>query len=165
MNNACCFTGHRNIRPGEIKRIEERVRLEAQDLIAKGVHTFYVGGAMGFDTLAAEVLLDLREKGKADIRIVSALPFPDWRDGWPDSEKLRQERIVRESDEVFYAARVHSRDAYLKRDREMVDRSGFCIAYCTRASGGTAYTVRYAMKKGLQVVNVADWDLAQLSRE
>ena len=162
MYNACCFTGHRNIRPGEIKQIEERVRREVLDLIEKGVNTFYVGGAMGFDTLAAEVLLDLLSKENADIRIVSALPFPDWRDGWPDGEKQRQERIIRESDEVFYAARVHSRNAYLRRDREMVDRSGVCIAYCTRASGGTAYTVRYAMKNGLQVVNVADWDLAHL---
>ncbi len=164
MNNACCFTGHRNIRPGDIRQIEERVRKEVLDLIAEGVSTFYVGGAMGFDTLAAEVLLDLREKENAVIRIVSAIPFPDWREGWPESEKLRQERIIQASDEVFYVARVHSREAYLRRDREMVDRSGYCIAYCSRASGGTAYTVRYAMKKGLQVVNVADWDLRQLSK-
>ncbi len=108
--------------------------------------------------------MDLRAKEVPGIKIVSAIPFPDWREGWPESEKLRQERIIQASDEVFYVSRVHSREAYLRRDREMVDRSGYCIAYCTRASGGTAYTVRYALKKGLQVVNVADWDLGQLSK-
>ena len=164
MDNACCFTGHRNIRPGEIKKIEAGIRREILILVEKGISTFYVGGALGFDTLAAEVLMDLREKEAPGIKIVSAIPFPDWREGWPESEKLRQERIIQASDEVFYVARVHSREAYLRRDREMVDRSGYCIAYCSRASGGTAYTVRYAMKKGLQVVNVADWDLGQLSK-
>ena len=44
----------------------------------------------------------------------------------------------------------------------MVDSSAVCIAYCTRKTGGTAYTVRYALKKGLQVINLADWNIAQL---
>ena len=65
MYNACCFTGHRNIHPGEIKKTEEQIRLKVFDLIDKGVRTFYVGGALGFDTLAAEVLM---EKGAQSVR-------------------------------------------------------------------------------------------------
>lgn len=30
-----------------------------------------------------------------------------------------------------------------------------CIAWCTRATGGTAYTLRYAQRQGLRVWNVA----------
>ena len=43
------------------------------------------------------------------------------------------------------------------RNRALVDASNVCIAYMTDASrGGTAYTVRYAEKKGIPVYNLAE---------
>ena len=30
-----------------------------------------------------------------------------------------------------------------------------CVCYLNRESGGTAYTVRYAGKKGLEIINLA----------
>ena len=165
MEKKCCFTGHRNIRQSDEIAIKSRIKAQVASLIEKGINTFYVGGAVGFDMLAAELLIDLRDKKGADIRIISALPFPEWRDTWSENEKRRQDYIMEKSDEVFYVAKEHSREAYLSRDRKMVDESEFCIAYCTRSSGGTAYTIRYAIKKGLQVVNTADWDLALLTEK
>ena len=163
MNAKCCFTGHRNIHQSDELKIGAQVRKQVLTLIEKGVTTFYVGGAVGFDMLAAESLIHLREEENIDLRIVSALPFPEWRDKWSKSEKRRQDIIMEKSDEVFFVANRYSREAYLTRDRKMVDESAYCIAYCTRRSGGTAYTIRYAQKKGLRVVNVADWDLTLLS--
>ena len=52
------------------------------------------------------------------------------------------------------AAIPPSCEAFLARDRHLVDGSAYCIGCCTRAAGGTAYTLRYAEKKGLQVWNV-----------
>lgn len=49
-----------------------------------------------------------------------------------------------------------SREAFLARDRHLVDGSSCCIAWCTRATGGTAYTLRYVQKQGLRVWNVAE---------
>ena len=163
MKEKCCFTGHRNIRQSDEPVIRSKVKAQVVSLVEKGVNTFYVGGAVGFDMLAAELLIDLRDKEKVDIKIISALPFPEWRENWSENEKKRQDYIMEKSDEVFYVAKEHSREAYLSRDRKMVDESEFCIAYCTRRSGGTAYTIRYAIKKGLQVVNTADWDLSLLT--
>lgn len=37
----------------------------------------------------------------------------------------------------------------------MVDHSGVCVCYLTRDSGGTAYTINYAKKQGLNVFNIA----------
>ena len=45
----------------------------------------------------------------------------------------------------------------------MVDASSVCVAYCNRRGGGTAYTVRYAIRRGVPVVNIADWDIGQLA--
>ena len=162
MKNSCCFTGHRSIPQGEAADLAIKVKKQVLSLAGQGIRTFYVGGAVGFDMLAAELLIDLRDHEGADLRIISALPFPAWRDNWPEHEKMGQDRIMEKSDEIFYMARQHSREAYLGRDRKMVDESSFCIAYCTRRSGGTAYTVRYALKQGLHVMNMADWDLSLL---
>ena len=30
-----------------------------------------------------------------------------------------------------------------------------CVCYLNRESGGTAYTVRYAKRKGLEIINLA----------
>ena len=42
----------------------------------------------------------------------------------------------------------------LERNRVMVQKSSACVAYCTRESGGTAYTLRYAVEKELHVYNI-----------
>ena len=55
----CCFTGH---------RIHEKARIPAKldsillPLIEQEVRVFWLGGALGFDTLAAEHLLKLKQQ-------------------------------------------------------------------------------------------------------
>jgi uncharacterized membrane protein len=36
-----------------------------------------------------------------------------------------------------------------------VDNSSVCICYLTESTGGTAYTVDYAKKAGIRVINIA----------
>ena len=43
-----------------------------------------------------------------------------------------------------------------KRNRFLADISSLCICYLTKNTGGTAYTVRYAQKEGLKIVNITD---------
>ena len=43
-----------------------------------------------------------------------------------------------------------------KRNRHLVDNSSICICYLTENSGGTFYTVNYAKKQGLTVINLAE---------
>ena len=69
----CCFTGHRKIRKGDEAAIRIKIREQVLPLLEQGVSTFMVGGAMGFDMLAAETLLDLREKEGKELRLISAL--------------------------------------------------------------------------------------------
>ena len=160
--HTCCFTGHRNIRKGEEETLRAKLREQVLRLLDSGVTTFLIGGAMGFDMLAAEVLLDQREKEGKALRLVSVLPFPQWREKWGEAEKNREDRILEKSDEILFSMNEYQREAYLHRDRRMVDASAVCIACCSRKTGGTAYTVRYALKNGLQVINLADWNIAQL---
>lgn len=161
----CCFTGHRDIPVHEEAAVRSKLRKQVLELLEKGYNTFLVGGARGFDMLAAEVLLDLREKEGKALRLSSVLPYPEWRERWPEESFAREERILKASDHVSFSKERISRRAYLDRDRKMVDESSLCIAWCTRRSGGTAYTIRYALKNGIRVMNLADWDIRKLTEE
>lgn len=60
------------------------------------------------------------------------------------------------ADKVVWCSREPSREAFLLRNRRLVDGSAYCIAYCTRPYGGSAYTLRYAQKQGLRVWNIGE---------
>ncbi len=161
-SETCCFTGHRDIPAWEEQKILTRVRYHLWPLLRNGVKYFVVGGAIGFDTIVAEYLLDQRDREGTRIRIISFLPYPGWREKWAELEIRRQDRILERCDKVSYAQQAFSEDVYLLRDRLLVDGSGYCISYCNRLTGGTAYTVRYALQQGLKVYNASSWDLRQL---
>lgn len=162
VSMTCCFTGHQDIPLCDEQKIITRVRYLLQPLMDQGVIYFGVGGAVGFDMIVAEYLLRLRDQYRKNIKIISVLPFPDWRNGWPEELRHRQDEIMRRSDKVTFVSSEYSKGVYLLRDRKLVDGSAYCISYCHRRTGGTAYTVRYAMKKGLTVYNAGSWDLRQL---
>ena len=69
----CCFTGHRQIAAkdydrlyGEVKKLIEKLNSE------NDVTVFIAGGALGFDTLAAKAVLELKDV--LDISLILYLP-------------------------------------------------------------------------------------------
>lgn len=153
----CCFTGHRDL-PSEKKReIAERTAAAIRALITdRGVRYFGVGGAVGYDTLAAEVLFKLKETEYPHIKVILVYPFEEFTDRWTAEQQAAYERLLPKYDKVVCACSRPSREAYLARDRHLVNGSAYCIAYCTRNTGGTAYTVRYAHQQGATVQNIAE---------
>ena len=161
----CCLTGHRVIPPGEEKKIMVRARYIILRLIReKNVRFFGVGGAVGFDMLAAEYLLDLKAHREHQLRIISVLPYPAWREteDWTDALRLREEHILRACDKVVYVRQEYEKNVFLLRDRKLVDGSAYCVSYCNRPHTGTAYTVKYALDHGVKVFNASSFNLQDL---
>ena len=161
----CCLTGHRIIPPGEEQKILTRTRNIILKLIRENnVRYFGVGGAVGFDMLAAEYLLWLRAHREQQLKIISVLPYPAWREteDWTDALRLREDRILRGSDKVVYVRPEYEKNVFLLRDRKLVDGSAYCISYCNRPRTGTAYTVKYARSRGVRVFNASSFDLKSL---
>ena len=161
----CCLTGHRVILPGEKEKIMVRARNILLRLIReKNVRYFGVGGAVGFDMLAAEYLLDLKAHKEHQLKIISVLPYPGWREteDWTDDLRAREERILQACDKVVYVRPEYEKNVFLLRDRKLVDGSAWCVSYCNRPCTGTAYTVKYALKRGLEVHNASSFDVKTL---
>lgn len=62
---------------------------------------------------------------------------------------------MKQADEKIILNEGYKKGCYYQRDRYLVDNSSLCISYQTRKNGGTAYTVDYANKQGIKVINLA----------
>ncbi len=72
----CCFTGHRDIPVYEERKILARVRWLLFPLLNRNVGYFGVGGSVGFDRIAAEYLLDQRDREGKRIKNHPGPPLP-----------------------------------------------------------------------------------------
>lgn len=151
----CCFTGHRVIPEKDLPGILERTEQAVRRLIEQGVVFFGVGGAIGYDTEAAKLLFRLRATDYPQIKVILVYPFEGITNRWSDEQRAEYARLLPKYDKAVCVAQRASREAYLARDRHLINGSAYCIAYCTRDSGGTAYTLRYAQQEGLKIFNVA----------
>ena len=152
---ACCFTGHRKLPANRIAEIMERLEEEIERLIRKGVRDFLAGGALGFDTLAALTVLKLRNV-YPDVRLILMLPCRDQTRYWSAHDVSVYETIRERADKVTYIAQRAHPGCMHARNRALADNSSWCVCFLVEPRGGTKYTVEYARRKGLRVINVAD---------
>ena len=153
-NRTACFTGHRELPTENLPEISKRLEDTLLTLIEQGYCYFGAGGALGFDTLAAQVVLRLRER-YPQIRLILVLPCLNQTRGWPQADIDAYEEIKRCADKVTYTSEHYFRGCMFKRNRHLVNGSSVCIAYLTQEKGGTAYTVNYARQNNVQVINLA----------
>ncbi len=124
---------------------------EVMRLIDRGVSLFVVGGARGFDMLAAEVVLDLKNIYQ-HIRLHLLIPCENQTKGWQIEDVVRYDAVKCATDHIEVLSKNYYRGCMHVRNRRMVDQSAYCISYLRKESGGTAYTVRYAKQKGACVI-------------
>ena len=151
----CCFTGHRALPPEERGAIAYQLEQTVIMLIQAGIRFFGAGGARGFDALAAQTILKLRRK-YPHIKLILVLPCLSQTQGWRDEDIKVYESIKTAADKVTYTSEKYTQGCMHKRNRHLVDHSSICVCYLTEDRGGTAYTVNYAKKQGLKVINLAD---------
>lgn len=152
---AVCFTGHRGIARRDALSIPTDLKSILRELIGKGARRFRAGGAIGFDTVAALSVLELKEEFP-DIRLELVLPCRDQTKNWGDTDKSVYNYILSVADSVEYITDHYTPWCMHERNRRLVNPSQVCIAYLKRSEGGTAFTYNYALQKGLCVINLAE---------
>ena len=154
-DRTCCFTGHRDLSALVQKRIAAKLEQTIISLINRGIIFYGAGGARGFDTLAAQTVLNLK-KDYPNIKLILVLPCLTQTQGWRATDIAKYERIKAQADKVVYTSREYTSGCMHKRNRHLVDHSSVCVCYLTNSSGGTAYTVQYAREHGLKIINLAE---------
>ena len=76
-------------------------------------------------------------------------------DSWPPDQQERYRRLVAACDFETVVSSVYSSSCMQRRDRYMVDHAALLIAAFDGTPGGTRYTVEYAMRRGLDIVDLS----------
>ena len=156
-NQTCCFTGHRHLAQEKLPQIEKALKALIIIRMSQGVTNFVCGGALGFDILAAEMVLSIKVK-IPEIGLIMALPCRNQDKGWSFADKRRYKNVLKKADEVIYLSEKYYDGCMLDRNRYMIDNSACCIAYLTQNRGGTLFTVNYAKRNNVEVFNIADYE-------
>ncbi len=153
-SKVACFSGHRKL-PQNCTQLTADLESAIVSLIERGVVFFGAGGALGFDMLAEEAVLRLKEQ-YPHIRLVLVLPCPPEQQTlkWNSAQKQRYFDILERADKVRVLSNRYTSTCMLDRNRHMVDNSGYLICYLRENTGGTAYTVRYAESKWIEIIRI-----------
>ena len=158
----CAFTGHRPSKMpwGKDENSPEgvlfkfRLRESLDYLIGKGYVNFLSGGAQGFDMMAAEIVLSLRETYPW-IKLTMVCPWNGQADRWPDDQQQRWRHILEESDQVIYTSGSYEKGVFFHRNRYLVENASLILAaYNGDSQSGTGMTIRYAHKRGVKVLRL-----------
>ncbi len=147
----CAFTGHREIPGEDLEKIKNFTKKTVDLLISRGVTEFICGGAVGYDMLCAEIILEAKKY--APVRLTVAVPCRGQERYYSYADRERYGNIMENADEKVVLSDHYYNGCMQVRNRYMVNRADFLVSYCTRASGGTYYTKNYAEKCGKYVID------------
>lgn len=128
----------------------QKLRLDlARGLRDLNVKTVISGMAIGWDTWLAQAAIDL------EIPLHAYVPFVGQGKNWPTESRKEYDRIINLSHTVLYLSDSYSNEAFLKRDRAMVDNCDqvFSLLNPESQGGGTFYTVKYAESQNKPITN------------
>jgi uncharacterized phage-like protein YoqJ len=153
-----CFSGHRPEKlpsggdsSAEVTRMLKSLLYdEILKSIQDGYNTFVTGLANGFDTWAAEIIIELKSKDY-NIRLVSASPYENHGAGFSGAERWARARIIENSDEFVNVSKDYDKYCMKRRNEYMVNRSSKLIAMVSDYKSGTGQTIRYAKSQGLEL--------------
>ncbi len=134
----CMFTGHRTLD----KDFNANELMEAiEEVVKSGVTTFVNGLAVGFDLLAAEFILSLKVI-LPQIRLIACIPCREQDKYYSAENKQRYYNVTSALEDKIVLSERYYNGCMQVRDKFMAEQADCAIAYCKRAQGGTAYTVR-----------------------
>lgn len=153
-----CFSGHRTISDFDFPMVQQRTEELIRRLLNRGFNTAIVGGAVGFDLLALRLLIEIR-KEYTELQIWGVFPFSGYDSKWTLAQREEYAALIPQLDKLVYISDKGGSEAFLERNRKMVEGSSALICYYneSRKRSGTGQCVRYAQKLGLEVINIADF--------
>ena len=143
------FSGHRTY-CGEAS---DALRRTLEALYDRGFRTFLSGMAVGFDLAAAEAVLELGQR-REGVRLVAAVPFHGQESRFSLGDRERFRRVLAAADGSVVLSPVYHRGCYAVRNNFLTDNARVLVAWYDGMSGGTHYTVRRALGRGLEFVNL-----------
>ena len=157
---SACFTGPRESKMPYDEKSDRYARLESVlkkqiiRLIRIGVSEFYTGGQTGIDTLAALLVLRIKDELLTTANLHLVLPYRGMDAGFNALQQDDFDFIEDTADSVVYLNDIYTPVCYRERNRYMVKKSDYLIAVASakKPHSGTHMTINMAKKKGIPTI-------------
>jgi len=128
---------------------KNKVYNDLENFINEGYDEFYVGMALGFDSVCFNALVELRKKYV--VKIIACLPCAEQDKLWNRQQKKQYQENLKAADETKIINYKYTPDCMRKRNEYMVDDADIIYAYIYKSTGGAYGTVKYAVENGKQI--------------
>ena len=143
------FTGRRTY-AGEA---DEELSMVVCDLCERGFTRFLCGMSWGFDLAAARVVVECRKRYPS-VELVVVEPFAEFRSMFSGEDAVLYDEVLAAANERV-AVGENDKQTYMRRNDFLVDNASVVVAWWEgNQRGGTAYTVKRARKRGVEVINL-----------
>ncbi len=160
QEQSVAFTGNRDLKHPAVKNalklralIEVSLREKVVEQYRLGRTTFLSGMAVGFDLMAARVVLDMRRELPL-LRLVAVVPFEGHDRYFSPEDRELSLRVMDQADECVVLASSYSPEVFHKRNDYLIERSSHLVAYSSGEGKGTLYTIKRGLSSGLSVDNI-----------
>ncbi len=159
-----CFSGYRPKKfdfplingNKQFEQLKSELKSLAIKLIKDGYKTFYIGLAEGFDVIAGEILLQCEKELNLILDIQCVLPYLNFFDTFEGDWGKRASKLIDETNSINIISMKYKQGVFYERNRFMVDNSKLLVCYYDGKKGGTKYTLDYAKKNNLYIINIAN---------
>lgn len=143
------FTGHQDY-DGSADGV---LRDAVAHLWRLGYRRFASGMASGFDLSAAEAVLGLRGE-LPGLELEAVVPFAGQERGFASEDRMRHRAVFAAADVRTVLCDGYRHGCYFRRNDYLVEHADCLVAWYVRPASGTGYTVRRALRKGIEVINL-----------
>lgn len=166
MSKACAIIGDKPTRfkfgykedYSLCKKIKRVMLEQIKMLYNEGVTHFYVGGSLGAEMWAGEMILRLKEQpGYEEIELNVILPYEGHDSAWDERNRKRLQFLIRHSRESFVIGDRNCRESFTKRNYYMADHSEWVLAVCDNnisIPSGTGEMIHYAKRMKKRIISI-----------
>ncbi len=144
------FCGHANFKG--TKELENKILSILESLIGDNAAAFYLGGYGEFDIFAYYCCVKYKETHpKVSIVFVTPYLSLEYQKNHLSCKKEKYDYIVYAETEA-----IPPKFAIIYRNKYMIEKANFVIAYVNHNWGGAYKTLLYAKRKGKVIFNLAE---------
>lgn len=117
-------------------------------------NNIYCGMALGFDSIVAEAVIELK-KENYNINFIACIPFEGQENNWPENSKNKYKNYLQFADNIIILNKQYTKSCMFERNKYMIDNADILIAFTDTSDGGTGHAINLAKKKGIKIYKIS----------
>lgn len=153
----CCLIGHEDLRDYNTEKMKIEIEKQINQLVEKGINYFITSCRLGFETLAALKVVEMRSKTHYDSNLLIMSLFEEekrkvWFKNWSKKD-LETYEFIKKNIYEEYNVTGETKGTLLSQHKSMIDISTYVLAaFDEKNLGATKAAINYAIKQNKKII-------------